>query len=145
MTDRTPPTWGRPTTYKGIQMRSRLEASFAAGLDKAMVREPELFDPPTWEYEPNCFADERGQYLPDFAVSMRTPDGPRRSYIEVKPRIIDDAHWRSITDRMAVIWSSEPDAVLTLCEVDGERRHWNGVLSSSGPWWILTSPERAVA
>jgi hypothetical protein len=49
----------RPTIYKGIQMRSRLEAAYAQHLDA---------DNYPWEYEPECFADETGQYLPDFRI-----------------------------------------------------------------------------
>lgn len=67
----------RPTVYKGIQMRSRLEAGFAMWLDEEGL---------IWEYEPKAFAGERGQYLPDFAVEMSV-DGaaPRTGYIETKP------------------------------------------------------------
>jgi len=39
-------------------MRSRTEALYAASLHGIA----------TWEYEPECFADEHGQYLPDFRV-----------------------------------------------------------------------------
>lgn len=48
----------RQTTYKGVRMRSRTEALYAASLHGIA----------TWEYEPECFADEHGQYLPDFRV-----------------------------------------------------------------------------
>lgn len=52
--------YGRPTTYKGIQMRSRLEAATAAAFDRHDV---------AWTYEPECFQAEDGsQYLPDFLV-----------------------------------------------------------------------------
>lgn len=140
------PIKARPTTYKGIEMRSRLEAAYAAVLDRAIANSPELFDPAVWEYEPDCFADEKGQYLPDFAYWMRTPEGRRRVYIEVKPRILDNGHFLAVTERMAIIWASEPDAVLHLAEFDGEFRYWHGVLiPNMGGWWTLTSPERAVA
>ena len=49
----------RPTLYKGIQMRSRLEADYAAHLDRTWQ---------SWEYEPDCFAGPDGQWLPDFRV-----------------------------------------------------------------------------
>ena len=82
----------RPTTYNGIRMRSRLEASFAERLDA--VGAP-------WQYEPQCFASPEGQYLPDFVV-----DG---EYVEIKPPVadLDAAH-----KRMHIILASEPDAVL---------------------------------
>lgn len=69
----------RPTVYKGIQMRSRLEAGFAAWLDREHL---------TWEYEPCAFATEAGQYLPDFRLSNVNVVGmlgTRTVYAEVKP------------------------------------------------------------
>jgi hypothetical protein len=42
----------RPTTNRGVQMRSRLEARYAAWLDRHGF---------TWEYEPRCYATEAGQ------------------------------------------------------------------------------------
>lgn len=61
----------RPTTYKGVAMRSRLEAAWAEQFDA-------WGDP--WEYEPRCYASDAGQYLPDFVI-----DG--EVFVEVKPWI----------------------------------------------------------
>ncbi|NEA21577.1 hypothetical protein [Actinomadura bangladeshensis] len=75
----TKPLKARPTVYKGIRMRSRLEAGFAAWLDETH------FD---WEYEPCAFATEDGQYLPDFRlrnVFVAWMEKPATVYIEVKP------------------------------------------------------------
>lgn len=83
----------RPTTYKGIQMRSRLEAQFAQWLDAGAF---------SWDYEPQCFADETGQYLPDFLV-------PGVGYIEIKPT---EEHAGDALRRMHVILSSVPTADL---------------------------------
>lgn len=84
----------RPTTYKGIQMRSRLEAAYAAHCDA--FRD-------AWTYEPQCFADEHGQYLPDFLVSGE--------YVEIKnPHADIDA----ALNRMHAIRASEPQAPLTV-------------------------------
>lgn len=69
----------RPTTYKGIKMRSRLEAGYAQWLDLAELK---------WEYEPQCFASEKGQYLPDFVIhdlSVSWEPAPITAYVEVKP------------------------------------------------------------
>ena len=66
----------RPTTYNGVRMRSRLEAAYAEQFD-AFGWE--------WQYEPQCFGTQTGQYLPDFLVTDRT-GAP--AYAEVKP-IID--------------------------------------------------------
>lgn len=88
----------RPTTYKGIQMRSRLEARFAQALDEASA---------TWAYEPQAFADETGQYLPDFQVTGIV--GAPAIYIEVKPtQEAAEAAW----PQLLRIWSSDPAAEL---------------------------------
>lgn len=97
----------RPTTYNGIEMRSRLEARFAAFLDSCEI---------PWEYEPRAFASGHQQYLPDFAVAVPIPfrylngrAGAHRMYLELKPDVADlEAAW----NRLEVIWRSEPDAVL---------------------------------
>jgi len=106
----------RPTTYQGIKMRSRLEATFAASI-------PSHFK---WEYEPMCFASGKTQYLPDFKLVEEghedTPD-----YVEVKP-FLDDPE--PLQRRMAVIWDSEPDARLVIAvpgkaPMIGELGHWS--------------------
>ena len=58
----------RPTLYKGIRMRSRLEADYASSLDRRGI---------DWQYEPTCFGGPDGQWLPDF----KTGTG---HYVEVK-------------------------------------------------------------
>jgi hypothetical protein len=107
---------GRPTTYRGIQMRSRLEADFAAWLDRTGQ---------DWAYEPKCFAGSAGQWLPDFEH--------RRGglqYIELKPyersweskgQQPDYTTWMEIVGiiedlitRVSVAWESEPDAHLMI-------------------------------
>ena len=55
----------RPTVYRGVQMRSRLEARYAAAMDYLGWE---------WIYEPGAFASQDGQYLPDFKVNSRTFD-----------------------------------------------------------------------
>lgn len=52
----------RTTIYAGIQMRSRLEASFAEHLDNAGVKQ--------WGYEGDAYASSQGQYLPDFTTGL---------------------------------------------------------------------------
>lgn len=94
-------TWkARPTTYRGIEMRSRLEATYAAGLD-------EMGHP--WEYEPRAFASQAGQYLPDFVVENPVVG---TVYIEVKPTI--ELAMRALP-RVQIVLDSEPDA--NLCVV----------------------------
>lgn len=97
------PMQARPTTYKGIAMRSRLEALYAAALDDQGRK---------WEYEPRAFANERGQYLPDFYL----PD--EGLYAEVRPT---RARAADAPSRMEIIWDSDPDAVLAVwIEEDGQ-------------------------
>ena len=88
----------RPTVYNGVHMRSRLEASFAASLDA---------EGDDWMYEPQCFASSKGQYLPEFMIRA-LPDRPV-VYIEVKPTF--EMAVESM-DRMEIIWSSIPYALL---------------------------------
>lgn len=95
-------THGRATTYRGIRMRSRLEAHFAQVLDSRGV---------PWEYEPQCFADVTGQYLPDFAVPG---DYGRRRYIDVKPDNFTDAAAVKLKRQMEIIWSTDPRAELEI-------------------------------
>lgn len=109
--ERGPETRGRTTFYKGIKMRSRLEADFASTLG----RHGEI-----WEYEPFCFAADGVQWLPDFRVSY--PGQKTAQYIEVKPAQL---MWQgglasivgmidSLLQKMSVAWESEPDAHLLL-------------------------------
>lgn len=80
MQQRTTPVNGhvksRPTSYRGVTMRSRLEAAWAEQFDAFGWG---------WQYEPEAFGDKRaGQYLPDFLVWAH--DNRLAScYIEVKP------------------------------------------------------------
>lgn len=87
------PMRARPTIYRGIQMRSRLEAKFAARLDHLGVE---------WTYEPKCYADASGQYLPDFWVEIA---GEPPLCIEVKPTQALASQW--LDGPMRVVWASE--------------------------------------
>jgi hypothetical protein len=110
----------RPTVYKGIKMRSRLEAGFAKWLDERS------FD---WEYEPCAFGSDKGQYLPDFKINgLRCSwlTEPTDAYVEVKPASFPNWDDESALDQfealmrgMALIWESEPDAVLLLAQPEG--------------------------
>ncbi len=97
----------RPTTYKGVAMRSRLEARYAAWLDR------QGFD---WKYEPKAFASEEGQYLPDFQTTVRFLGRERTAYIETKP-IWAHAPERYVKRITSIIQSSEPEA-LVIIEID---------------------------
>jgi hypothetical protein len=62
-----------PTTYRRIVFRSRLEAQWAAMLDRL------AWD---WEYEPFPLGDDGLYWLPDFAICGRNRDPV---FAEVKP------------------------------------------------------------
>ena len=110
----------RPTLYKGIQMRSRLEARMAGVFDRLGL---------PWRYEPRCFADENGQYLPDFLLGEHT-------YLEIKPLSVTGAEVEAMKARMEIIFSSEPDAVLWIVATDGEKTAVDhGV--NYGDGWII--------
>jgi hypothetical protein len=114
----------RPTTYKGIKMRSRLEARYAALFDERRF---------SWTYEPGCFANQEGQYLPDFELHdidvahAFTPGWVdpflgarvRSVYVEVKP---PDHALAEVCRRMEIILDSDADSgLLLLSEVyDGD-------------------------
>ncbi len=100
----------RPTTYDGIDMRSRLEARYAAWLDREHIR---------WEYEPQCYATSEGQYLPDFRLhDIIILGSPRTLYIDTKPTAALTA---ATLTRMQIIHQSEPDAWLGVETPDVER------------------------
>lgn len=85
----------RPTTYKGIAMRSRLEAAYAEQFDAFGWQ---------WEYEPQCFATDAGQYLPDFR--LRAPHiNECCTYVEVKPYIDYEHVGRLIEDQVPRWWN----------------------------------------
>jgi hypothetical protein len=86
----------RPAEYRGVRMRSQLEADFAHHLDRMGV---------AWRYEPAVYGPPGEGYLPDFEL---TRDG-RACFIEVKPTL---AEVPEAQRRMEVIWDADPDALL---------------------------------
>lgn len=113
----------RPTKYKGIQMRSRLEAKFAQHLDSHKI---------TWEYESECFADELGQYLPDFTLRV---EGDADIYVEVKPTEALAKEW--LAGPMLRVWSSIPDAHLLAVWLEESQYQ-------SATWqWVADGPPRS--
>lgn len=128
----------RPTVYKGIKMRSRLEADYASALDR---------DGETWEYEPTCFGGPEGQWLPDFRV------GSHSAYVELKPayliawdtRDLNEVYARidKILTRMTIAWVSEPDVYLHLVFWTYGAEQTDAPLSiaaagRNGPWLTYT-------
>lgn len=135
---RRPSIPARKTVYKGITMRSRLEADYASALDR---------DGQSWQYEPECFAGPDGQWLPDFRIDDRT-------YVELKPayliewdtRELDDVYDRvdKILRQMSVVWLSKPEAHLQLVfwsyGLDQVQAPLAIAGSSGGPIWSASTP-----
>jgi hypothetical protein len=110
----------RATIYRGIEMRSRLEADFAAFLDRASAE---------WEYEPVCFAGPNDQWLPDFRARMS--DGPW-TYFEIKPTL---GQASDALDRMVVVWLTDPSAYLqAVAWIFGDWLKGVGVAPEAQPW-----------
>lgn len=115
----------RPTVYRGIRMRSRLEADFARWLDTESDWVDEEFGD-RWAYEPMCFAGRGGQYLPDFSVTSAEVDRDGKpapgatTYIEVKPLVAaQGGQWpddpiEDFLARLEIIWETDPYADLRL-------------------------------
>lgn len=102
----------RPTLYKGTQMRSRTEARFAAHLDQCGF---------PWAYEPVCFADERGQYLPDFEVTMMAG---WRLFIEVKGQRLDQGQYDDLLGKARIIFQSVPASIVAIAHPEGPNDWW---------------------
>lgn len=86
----------RPAEYRGVAMRSQLEADFAKHLDNNGL--------PGWTYEPRIYRGEADPgYLPDFQIGS--------AFFEVKPTL---AEVTEAARRMEVIWETNPDAVLVV-------------------------------
>jgi len=124
----------RPTTYKGIKMRSRLEAGFAAWLDEFSVE---------WNYEPRAYAAEEGQYLPDFELpEISFAGNPRRVFVEIKPRQPDLA---TLLAQRRIIKASEPQAKLVAVWPDGDHYRSMLVLDEMGQTVIWTVRSETIA
>jgi len=87
---RSGPTRGIPTVYRGVRMRSRLEARWAAMFD--LLHWP-------WQYEP---FDLEG-YIPDFSLSFDA--GPL--VLEIKPEIEIEALRQHVRKILAGGWRRE--------------------------------------
>ncbi len=111
----------RPTMYRGVAMRSRTEAQFAAVyLDDWFKLDG------CWEYEPRAFQSRDGrQVLPDFAARPGCCERHQRGrwlYIEVKHHQLGAAEVDHAMDLLEIVWESEPSAVLWLVLWDWSRQ-----------------------
>jgi hypothetical protein len=138
-TERRPETRGRPTLYKGIKMRSRLEADYAGHLDRGGR---------PWEYEPVCFGGDDGQWLPDFRVGRV---GSSQTWlVELKPASLlksrkGEAGWDvvrridEILARASIAWLSEPGAAIDLVfwTYGATTADYTITGRSNTPWYVI--------
>jgi hypothetical protein len=102
----------RPSYYRGVLMRSRLETAAAAMLDRNLSRSTgmDVWASGALRYEGPAFADQHYNYLPDFTLD--TTDHP--IYFEVKPGPLTQDERRRILRRMHCIRRTHPMAELAL-------------------------------
>jgi hypothetical protein len=116
---------GVDTKYKGVQMKSRLEARWAVFFDALGV---------SWQYEPELFTLPSGRYLPDFRLQW--PSG-HALWAEVKPTLDvltarDKARYRDFCDcRVLLLLDGLPAP---------RSYHWAHLLG--GPTGIVLLPTR---
>jgi hypothetical protein len=114
---------GKLTEYNGILMRSKLEADYAAALDRIGA---------DWEYEPRYFGEKGNRWLVDFLVNG--------VWTELKPAgSFGPAAISAQLRRIAVVWEEDPDATvrLTLWQ------YRNGpvlVITGYAGRWVTTIP-----
>lgn len=102
----------KPTLYKGIRFRSRLEARWAVFFES--ILEP-------WEYEP-VVEITAGRYQPDFYIPSR------RALIEIKPLIRGSSEpWSLIEED----WSEQTALYEEAC---GSDRQLYVIFGSPGEW-----------
>jgi hypothetical protein len=120
----------RPTIYKGIQMRSRLEALFASTFDHLGWK---------WEYEPRAYASTAGQYLPDFLVDWPSKGSTEiyPMYVETKGGIFNGQEIQKFLKRMEIILESEPDARLLLVLDTMGLALERGLTTGKGDAWVF--------
>lgn len=104
----------RPSVYKGVAFRSRLEVRFAFHLD--LLGE-------TWVYEPRVYGPKGRGYLPDFEIIGAT----RPTFIELKPT---RKQAEAAKAKVAVIWETHPGALIIIAAAQGCTFYG----SQGGPW-----------
>lgn len=131
----------RPTAYRGIEMRSRLEAKYAQWLDTNGA---------TWEYEPQCFANEDGQYLPDFLIrNVWVLVGYFDVYVEVKP-LLSMFPAERLREVAGIIAASKPEAIVVRDAADQTTvgvcfAPWMRLRAASCYWTFTSADEMALA
>ena len=98
--------WSFETKYKGIKMRSRLEAKWARFFDKQNI---------VWEYEPDLYQRDGLWYLPDFSLPKKKiifeAKGEMNDKDELKKRMMAEI-CKEIGWRYVIGFSEIPKAYL---------------------------------
>jgi len=125
-----------PTTYKGVNFRSKSEAVFARAMDIIKI--------PRWEYQPKEHT-LGGWYVPDFLVQLR-PQFPE-FLVEYKPAEPADHYVRDLLKAhadyplpLAIIWASPYErgrgvGMMQIARMDNERWKWE----SAAMWFGLAN------
>lgn len=115
----------KATNYKGVWFKSNLEARVAQAFNTLGI---------AWEYERQCFRDERfpyDQYTPDFHLPNTD------AYVEVCG-VMDERHTRNATVLCEIIGSTRSNPRFMVIDKDGCTRGYfveNGKLSFRCASW----------
>jgi hypothetical protein len=107
-----------PTTYKGIEFRSRLEAKWAVMFDHLGW---------TWEYEPIDF----NGYIPDFHIDF----GRRSYFVEIKPAMTTAEMYPALDKARSAVGRGRTENILVLGGSPGRYGHG----PSGHSVWLLTA------
>jgi hypothetical protein len=123
---------GRATKYKGVQMKSRLEARWAMFFDALGV---------SWKYEPDLFLLPSGKYLPDFRLQWASGHA---LWVEVKPTeevltARDKARYKDFAESRVLLLLDGPPAARSYRRADQLTNRGEGVvLLPTGPQYVMT-------
>lgn len=113
-----------PTTYRGVQFRSRLEARWAEFFDLIGV---------VWQYEPEGYEAGGVRYLPDFWLAhIRHRGGPGGLFFEVKagaPTVQERAKAQMLADG-----SGRPVILVQDSPKDGDTEYLIDIVGGPNGW-----------
>jgi hypothetical protein len=107
-----------PTTYKGIEFRSRLEAKWAVMFNQLGW---------TWEYEP---IDLHG-YIPDFHIDF----GIHQFFVEIKPAMTTAKLWPALDKARSAIGNEHSETIMVLGGSPGKY----GTRVSEDSVWLMSA------
>jgi len=109
VTDELYPIPAKPTTYKGVPMKSGNEVTIARALDDVGL---------AWKYEAVRYADNRDYYTPDFHITIEVvglagfPSKQSCVHVEAKPYMNDEKMLRHAIRRAQILEQSTDDPLL---------------------------------